>query len=80
MQLAALHDFAARVPEGDRPGIDVFAERLRAEQDEGNRTLAAALEHAESMRLRERLRELVAVDEPEPEAVPEHNGHPGSEW
>ncbi len=58
VQLAAVQDFAASVPEADWPGIHVFAERLRAQQTAGNATLAAALTHAVESDLRGKLRAL----------------------
>jgi CHAD domain-containing protein len=42
------------------PGLETFAAWIRAEQDEGNTTLAAALEHAEETGLRGRITALVA--------------------
>lgn len=60
VQLDALERLAARVPEADRPGIQVFAERLRVEQAAGNEHLAAALALAEADDLRGRLEELTA--------------------
>ena len=41
-------------------GVEAFAERLRAEQEAGNATLSAALQHAEETDLRGRLHALVA--------------------
>ena len=43
-----------------RPGLEVFARKMRAEQDAGNETLAAALRHAEEIDLRGQLKALVA--------------------
>ena len=59
VQLAAIHDFSAAVPDADRPGIEVFAGRLRAQQVAGNATLSAALAHAEATNLRGKLAALV---------------------
>lgn len=59
VQLAGIQDFAAAVPEADRPGVGVFAERLREQQAAGNATLSAALAHAEESDLRGRLTALV---------------------
>jgi CHAD domain-containing protein len=67
VQLAALQDFAAAVPEADWPGIDAFADRIRAEQATGNRTLADALARAEEHDLRGRLEVLageLTVEDP----------------
>ena len=61
VHLAALDVFAAAVPEPDHPGIDVFSQRLRVEQAQGNQVLAAALEAAEETDLRGRLAALVAA-------------------
>jgi CHAD domain-containing protein len=41
-----------------RPGLEALVERLRARQVSGNDTLAAALDHVEESRLRERLHSL----------------------
>ena len=41
-----------------RPGLEALVERLRARQASGNDTLAAALDHVEESRLRERLHSL----------------------
>jgi CHAD domain-containing protein len=59
VQLLALEALAAALPPEDQPGLDVFAERLRAEQAEGNATLAAALATMDDHDLRARLRRLV---------------------
>jgi CHAD domain-containing protein len=59
VQLAALDTFAAAVTADDRPGLEVYAELLRSEQDEGNARLAAALDEAERRDLRGRLARLV---------------------
>jgi CHAD domain-containing protein len=61
VQLASLEGFAAVVPEPDLAGVDVFAQRLRVEQAQGNQTLSAALESAEVTDLRGRLERLVAA-------------------
>jgi CHAD domain-containing protein len=42
------------------PGLETFADRIRAEQAAGNETLAAALRHAEEIDLRGRLKALIA--------------------
>src|SRR3954449_3933091 len=44
VQLAALDALAAVLPAADQPGVQAFAARLREEQQQGNRALAAALE------------------------------------
>jgi CHAD domain-containing protein len=61
VQLASLDAFAAAVPAPDLAGVDVFAQRLRVEQAQGNQTLAAALSDAEQSDLRGRLAALVAA-------------------
>jgi CHAD domain-containing protein len=64
VQLAALEAFAAAVGEPERPGVEAFAAMVRAEQGQGNETLAAALAEAERTDLRGRLAALVASGEP----------------
>src|SRR6201989_575040 len=49
------------LPKADAPGIEAFAAPIRTEQERGNVTLAAALEHAESTNLRGRLALLAAT-------------------
>ena len=46
VQLAAVAALEERMGEAERPGLEVFADRLRAEQATGNTVLAAALERA----------------------------------
>jgi CHAD domain-containing protein len=60
VQLAALDRFVEAVGDAERPGIAVFAERLRTEQRLGNETLAAALARAQRSDLRGRLHALAA--------------------
>ena len=60
VQLEALAGIEEAMGEGERPGLELFAARLRAEQAQGNAALAAALRHAEEVDLRGRLRTLVA--------------------
>jgi CHAD domain-containing protein len=66
VQLAALAQIAAALPGPDQPGIEAFAERMRAEQDDGNAILAAALQRAEDRDLRGRIDALVAEAVPAP--------------
>jgi len=40
VHLAQLEEFAAAVKDADRPGVEVFAERVRSEQGAGNEALA----------------------------------------
>jgi CHAD domain-containing protein len=65
VHLAQLEEFAAAVKEADRPGIEVFAERVRAEQGAGNDALAAALSQVQETDLRGRLGALAASASPE---------------
>ena len=58
VQLTALAELRERMPVGERPGIDLFADRLRAEQADANSDLAAALRDVPL--LRERVARLVA--------------------
>jgi CHAD domain-containing protein len=59
VQLATLEAFGAKLPAPDQPGLDVFAQRLRAEQAQGNDRLAAVLEDVHADDLQGRLRALV---------------------
>lgn len=70
VELLALEQFAASVGPDERVGVELFIERTRAEQADGNAHLAAALERAEQMGLRARLEELAGLargHEPEAE-------------
>lgn len=60
VQLEALGRLAAGMGSPERRGIELMAEGLRAEQAEGNDTLAAALEQAEADDLHGRLHALAA--------------------
>jgi CHAD domain-containing protein len=60
VQLEHLETLVAGLPAEDRPGLDVFAHRLRVEQAQGNQTLALALERMRDDDLEGRLRALVA--------------------
>ena len=64
VHLAQLEEFAAAVKDADRPGIEVFAERVRSEQGAGNEALAAALATIEQTDLRGRLAALSAAASP----------------
>lgn len=59
VQLEALAGIAEAMGAHARPGVERFAERVRAEQAQGNEVLAAALERAAEDDLRGRLRALV---------------------
>jgi CHAD domain-containing protein len=61
VQLAALAAMEAALPEADRPGLAVFADRLRAAQQDGNATLAAALKTIADHDLEGRLQRLAAA-------------------
>jgi CHAD domain-containing protein len=67
VQLAQLEEFAAAVKPADRPGVELFAERVRSEQGSANDALAAAIAELEETDLRGRLASLAAIAE-EPEA------------
>lgn len=60
VQLEALAALESAMGEAERPGLELFADRIRAEQQGGNEQLAAALQHAETIDLRGELQELVA--------------------
>jgi CHAD domain-containing protein len=68
VQLAAIDALEGAMGEPERPGLEAFADRVRAEQTEGNERLAAALDHVARSHLRERLRALAVAAEPEPAA------------
>jgi CHAD domain-containing protein len=65
VHLAQLEEFATAVKEADRPGVEVFAERVRAEQATGNEVLSAALTRIQETDLRGRLDALAASASPE---------------
>ena len=58
VQLAALRAVEEAMGPQERPGLEAFADRLRAEQQAGNERLAQALQRAEG--LRPRLEALIA--------------------
>jgi CHAD domain-containing protein len=60
VQLAALAELEAALPAADRPGVEAFADRVRAEQRDGNATLEAALKRMQDDDLQGRLERLVA--------------------
>ena len=60
VQLEALGAIEEAMSAEDRPGLEVFADRIRAEQAAGNEHLAAALRTAEEHELHSRLKALVA--------------------
>lgn len=61
VQLAALAALEAALPDADRAGVEAFADRVRAEQRDGNATLAAALQRMEDQDLQRRLERLAAA-------------------
>jgi inorganic triphosphatase YgiF len=69
VQLAQLDEFASAVKPADRPGVEVFAERVRSEQGTANRMLASALAELEETDLRGRLAALAASAAPDTEAA-----------
>lgn len=56
--IASLEQIAAELGDKARPGIEGLTEQFRTEQAHGNEVLAAALERAQEIRLRDRLIEL----------------------
>jgi CHAD domain-containing protein len=64
VHLSQLEEFADAVKAADRPGVEVFAERVRAEQAAGNDALAAALAEIEETDLHGRLAALAASAAP----------------
>lgn len=71
VHLDALERFARAVGDEERPGIELLVARVRCEQDEGNATLAAALQRARETDLEghlERLADAASEPEAEPEA------------
>lgn len=76
VQLEGLDRFAATLPEADRPGIAGFMQVVRADQEAGNATLAAALERLDPTTLRARIEVLVqaAEDAVPPELRPVNDG------
>jgi CHAD domain-containing protein len=65
VQLAQLDEFASAVKPADRPGVEAFAERVRAEQGAANQTLASALAELEQSNLAGRLAALAASAAPD---------------
>jgi CHAD domain-containing protein len=62
VQLAALTDLMDKLPDADRPGLEVFAHRLRVEQAQGNQALANALARMEEHDLEGRLAALAVPE------------------
>jgi CHAD domain-containing protein len=71
VQLAQLDEFAAAVKPADRPGVELYAERVRSEQGSANELLAAAIAELEETDLRGRLASLAVGAEPAEPAEPE---------
>ncbi|HSD78831.1 MAG TPA: CHAD domain-containing protein [Solirubrobacteraceae bacterium] len=61
VQLAGIARFEEHADPADRPGLEAFADRLRADQQDGNGVLAAALATAEEHDLHGRVEALVAA-------------------
>ncbi len=59
VHLEALEGLEEAMGAEARAGLEAFASRIRAEQADGNATLAAALRHAEESDLRGRIKALV---------------------
>jgi CHAD domain-containing protein len=55
VQLEGLQRFAAVLPEGDQPGLQSYADEIRAEQARGNALLEEALRTLDREGLRERI-------------------------
>ncbi len=65
VHLAQLEEFAGAVKAADRPGVEIFAERVRTEQGAGNEILSGALARLEETDLRGRLAALSAAASPD---------------
>jgi CHAD domain-containing protein len=63
VQLARLDEIALAVKAADRPGVGLYAERVRGAQREANDALAAALARMEQRDLRGRVAALVVAAE-----------------
>jgi CHAD domain-containing protein len=61
VELLALEQFAASVGPDERPGVEHFIARTRAEQEDGNRLLASALEDVDRSALRGRIAALATL-------------------
>jgi CHAD domain-containing protein len=70
VQLAQLEEFATAVKAADRPGVELFAERVRMQQRAGNDDLRAALAEVAERDLRGRLAALAAAAVPSEPAAP----------
>jgi inorganic triphosphatase YgiF len=64
VHLSQLEEFGSAVKAADRPGVELFAERVRGEQGAGNEVLARALAGIEETDLRGRLQALAASASP----------------
>jgi CHAD domain-containing protein len=73
--IAAMEDFAARLPAPDRPGIESLVSRFRLEQAEANEALGPHVTEERLAALRERVQELVVAAE---EAAGERTGSEGA--
>ena len=61
VEIEAMTAFSAAAPAAARPGVALLVSRLRARQEAGNATLAAALEEAREHDLRARLHALAEM-------------------
>ena len=61
VELLALEQFAVSVGPDERPGVELFIERTRAEQSDGNRLPRRGLAQAERSDLRGRIAALAAL-------------------
>ena len=61
VQLAALAELEQALTEADRAGVEAFADRIRAEQQDGNATLSAALKTMADHDLEGRLQRLASA-------------------
>ena len=81
VELLALEQFAASIGPDERPGVELFLERTRGEQSDGNRVLEAALAQAERSDLRGRIAALAqsaSGESPSPAVVPAQSAALGS--
>jgi CHAD domain-containing protein len=60
VQLEHIAQLEDAMGEEARPGLETFADRVRAEQAAGNETVAAALQHAEEIDLQGLIKALIA--------------------
>ncbi len=78
VELLALEQFLVSVGPDERPGVELFIDRTRAEQDDGNRLLARVLDDVEASDLRGRIAALAALAVPRRTEPPAEVAAPGS--